>query len=129
MGAPAPDRQSPRGGGPPGPPPRACALSKYHIRVVTTQTRESPALTGQAREAIKRTIEQGRASLLPHIGETANSGRLATFDDNWAMTQVRRLSDACQRVVDYLNTIAPGISHDDWNITAIPAILQTESVN
>jgi len=45
------------------------------------------------------------------------------------MTQVRRLSDACQRVVDYLNTIAPGISHDDWNITAIPAILQTESVN
>ncbi len=45
-----------------------------------------------------------------------------------AMTQVRRLSNARQQVIDYLDTIDPDISHEDWDITIIPAIPQAQSV-
>lgn len=44
------------------------------------------------------------------------------------MTQVRRLSDARQQVIDYLDTINPDVPHEDWDITIVPAIPQAESV-
>lgn len=47
---------------------------------------------------------------------------------DYALTQVRRLSDARQQVIDYLGTIAPEPPHDEWDITIAPAIPQAESV-
>ena len=49
-------------------------------------------------------------------------------DGDHAMTQVRRLSDARQQVIDYLDTVDPDVAHVDWDIIIIPAIPQAASV-
>lgn len=50
------------------------------------------------------------------------------LDGDHAMTQVRRLSDARQQVIDYLDTVDPDVAHVDWDIIIIPAIPQAASV-
>lgn len=50
------------------------------------------------------------------------------LDGDHAMTQVRRLSDARQQVIDYLDTVEPDVAHADWDIIIIPAIPQATSV-
>ncbi len=50
------------------------------------------------------------------------------LDGDHAMTQVRRLSDARQQVIDYLDTVDPDVAHADWDILIIPAIPQAASV-
>ena len=50
------------------------------------------------------------------------------LDGDHAMTQVRRLSDARQQVIDYLDTVDPDVAHVDWDIIIIPAIPQATSV-
>lgn len=50
------------------------------------------------------------------------------LDGDHAMTQVRRLSDARQQVIDYLDTVDPDVAHADWDIIIIPAIPQAVSV-
>ena len=50
------------------------------------------------------------------------------LDGDHAMTQVRRLSDARQQVIDYLDTVDPDVAHADWDIIIIPAIPQAASV-
>ena len=50
------------------------------------------------------------------------------LDGDHAMTQVRRLSDARQQVIDYLDTVDPDVAHIDWDIIIIPAIPQAASV-
>lgn len=37
-------------------------------------------------------------------------------------TQVRRLSDARQQVVDYLDTVYPQVDHSDWEINIVPSL-------
>lgn len=60
--------------------------------------------------------------------ESKLGGGWELLDGNYVMTQVRRLSDARQQVIDYLDTINPDIPHEDWDITIVPAIPQAESV-
>lgn len=36
-------------------------------------------------------------------------------------TQVRTLDKARQQVIDYLDTVDPGVNHADWTVTVIPA--------
>ena len=60
--------------------------------------------------------------------ESKLGGGWELLNGDHAMTQVHRLSDARQQVVDYLDTIDPDISHEDWDITIIPAIPQAQSV-
>lgn len=36
-------------------------------------------------------------------------------------TQVRTLDKARQQVIDYLDTVDPGVDHVDWAVTVIPA--------
>lgn len=43
-------------------------------------------------------------------------------DDN--ITQVRTLAKARDQVVDYLDTVDPSISHDEWDIHIIPDLGQ-----
>lgn len=50
------------------------------------------------------------------------------LDGDHAMTQVRRLSDARQQVIDYLDTVDPDVAHADWDIIIIPAIPQATLV-
>ena len=50
------------------------------------------------------------------------------LDGDHAMTQVRRLSDARQQVIDYLDMVDPDVAHVDWDIIIIPAIPQAASV-
>lgn len=50
------------------------------------------------------------------------------LDGDHAMTQVRRLSDAHQQVIDYLDTVDPDVAHADWDIIIIPAIPQATLV-
>ena len=38
------------------------------------------------------------------------------YDGDHILTQVARLEDARQQVIDYLDTIDPKISHDGWDI-------------
>ena len=60
--------------------------------------------------------------------ESKLGGGWELLDGNYAMTQVRRLSDARQQVIDNLDTINPDVPHEDWDITIVPAIPQAESV-
>ena len=53
--------------------------------------------------------------------ESKLGGGWELLNGGHAMTQVRRLSDARQQVIDYLDTIDPDVSHEDWDITIIPA--------
>ena len=60
--------------------------------------------------------------------ESKLGGGWELLNGDHAMTQVRRLSDARQQVIDYLDTIDPDVDHRDWDITIIPAIPQAQSV-
>jgi DNA-directed RNA polymerase specialized sigma24 family protein len=42
--------------------------------------------------------------------------------DTGGVTQVRALTRAVQQVRDYLDTVDPGQSHDDWQIDIVPDI-------
>lgn len=38
------------------------------------------------------------------------------YEGDLILTQVARLEDARQQVIDYLDTVDPKISHDGWDI-------------
>lgn len=44
-------------------------------------------------------------------------------------TQVRRLADARQQVVDYLDTVDESTNHSDWDITIVPDITAAAQVS
>jgi len=48
--------------------------------------------------------------------ESKLGGGWELLNGDHAMTQVRRLSDARQQVIDYLDTIDPDVDHRDWDI-------------
>lgn len=48
--------------------------------------------------------------------EGAYEGGWELYDGDHRLTQVARLKDARQQVIDYLDTVDPKISHDGWDI-------------
>lgn len=48
--------------------------------------------------------------------EGAYEGGWELYDGDHILTQVTRLNDARQQVIDYLDTIDPKTPHDDWDI-------------
>lgn len=48
--------------------------------------------------------------------EGTYGGGWELYDEDLILTQVARLEDARQQVIDYLDTIDPKISHDGWDI-------------
>ena len=62
------------------------------------------------------------------VWDSKLGGGWELLDGDHAMTQVRRLSDARQQVIDYLDTVDPDVAHVDWDIIIIPAIPQAASV-
>lgn len=53
--------------------------------------------------------------------EGKHEGGWELLNGDYALTQVRRLSDARQQVVDYLDTIEPGECPTDWGIRIMSA--------
>jgi toxin-antitoxin system, antitoxin component, hicB family len=54
--------------------------------------------------------------------EGAYEGGWELYDGDHVLTQVARLEDARQQVIDYLGTIDPKTPHDDWDIRIVSTL-------
>lgn len=90
------------------------------VTVAITQTREvSPRFGSQSHES-----HRGVKTMSQELTITARPWKHGweLWDGDDCLTQCRRLRDARQQVLDYLDTIDPEVDHAGWDITITPII-------